>query len=121
MTEPPNNTVVNQDTGRAGIIVLCYGLGKLRYKRRESVLRTHKFNMARESEKYFLSQLMIFWQWQNEGELWDTFATHEQKYQMVKNIVDHNAQQFNQINKCLDNALNNFAIYGVLPECYGLR
>ena len=55
------NAVVDEDTGRAEVTVLCNGLGKISKRRQESVLRTHNLNMARESKKYFSSQLMLHW------------------------------------------------------------
>ena len=81
------------------------------------MLRICKFNIARQSEKYFYSQLMLCLPWYYEHELQGMSATYKEQYQIVKNIFDHNTQLFNQINKQLDKVLNNLlSIVGFLKH-----
>ena len=89
------------------IIKLKRDLGYMRQRKRESVLRTHKFKITSEPEKYYHSLLMLYYPWCNEEELKGDFPTYEEHYKNIKHIIDHNSQEFRHNTESIDNAFDS--------------
>ena len=73
----------------------------MRKRNRESFLCTARFSIANEIKKYLHSELMLYFPLHHKDEIKDSFATYEDQYHTVKDIVEHNAQYFNQIGRTL--------------------
>ena len=101
-----DNSTGGKEKRKQEIIQLRNGMGYMRKRRRESVLRTHKVRLLSDPEKYYHSLLMLYWPWRDEESLKGRFKTYQYHYMSVKNIVDHNAQHFSQNTEHLDHAMD---------------
>ena len=110
-----------KDKQKQEIIKLKHGLGFMRKRKRESILRTHKVKLATDPEKYYHSLLMLYFPWQSEESLKGEFQTYEEHYLSVKNIVDANAEHFNQNSDHIDNALDALAENAPPPKHHGIQ
>ena len=54
---------------QTSMITLQNGLGSMRKGKRKAIIRWHNFNIQKEPEKHFRSQIMLFLPWRTEGEL----------------------------------------------------
>ena len=96
----------NKNRKKQEIIRLQNNLGFMRKRKRESVLRTHRFKLTGDSEKYYHSLLMLYFPWHSEEEIRGPFVTYEEHYRNVKNIVDENSQHFELNSGHIDNAFD---------------
>ena len=94
------------------IITLQDGLEKMRKRKWESILRTKGYNISKENEKYFHTQLLLYCPWHSECELKDGFSTYEEHYESVKDVVDHNVRHFKQHSKYIEIAFEELAENG---------
>ena len=101
------------------IIHLKNVLGKMRKYKRKSVFRSHLFNLTEEPEKYFHSQLLLHLLWHCEHKLKSTCESKEDHCNSVNNLVDHNAQQFNQHIAHLHKTFHNFVHNGPHETAWG--
>ena len=97
------------------VITLKHGLGFMRRRRKDAVLRVTSFKQVVEPEKYYHSRLILYVPWRSEDEFLDGFSTYKEKYITVSDVAEDNARNFNTHQDDLDNAINEIAENG-LPE-----
>ena len=71
---------------------LCY----MRKRKQESILQTKRYKAHIKSEKYFHSQLLLYYPWCNEDDIIAGFASYEQSHFTKKETVCANAEHFNE-------------------------
>ena len=96
-------------------IKLKDGLGSMKKRRKEAILRVTSFRVGTEPENYYHSRLLLYLPWRTEGELLDGHETYQDHYNKVLELVEQNAKQFHLHNETMDNAISSVAENG-LPE-----
>ena len=76
-------------------ITLRDGLGSMRKRKQESVLRTARYKVHNNPEKYYHSKLLLYYPWTNEHELLTGFNSYQESYVAKQHIIHPNAQHFN--------------------------
>ncbi len=107
---PSNEPEDNQPLGSRKI-KLNNKLGNMYKRRREAVIRLHKFNITKEPEKVYHSKLMLYLPWRNEetdilgrymsfkaryDDLSDDIRTNELRYSQNACIIDEAYSQLQQ-------------------------
>ena len=84
----PNSFEDKYNDKRQNLIHLKNGLGTMHKRRQEVIIRFHKYNVEKESEKYYRGKLMLYVPWRKEDDdiLGDSEAYIEQ-YRLKLNEV----------------------------------
>ena len=98
--------IKNGECGMPERIKLKDGLGYMRKRKQESILRTKRYKAHIKPEKYFHSQLLLYYPWCNEDDIIAGFASYEQSHFMKQETVHANAEHFNE--EC--------EVFDMLPE-----
>ena len=88
----------DQSSGSACVgrkIKLRNELGYMQKRKTPSILRTRKFKVAVEPERYYHSKLILYYPWFNEDTLIDGFASYQLSYEDKQGTIIANAQLFN--------------------------
>ena len=80
---------------KPGIIKLHNGLGYMRKRKRQSILRVKHFRVATEPERYYHSKLILYFPWAREEDLLDGFPSYHASYHSKITIIQPNADMFN--------------------------
>ena len=76
-------------------ITLTDGFGKMNRRKREAVIRFHKYNKNAEPSNWYRAKLMLYYPWYNEDtDLLGGYETYEQHYQHVQSIVQANEKKY---------------------------
>ena len=95
----------------AGAITLKNGLGKMKRRKRQCVIRFHK-EKKEEDEKY-RCLLMLYFPWQDESvDLKGNFLTYQDHYLKVRNIVLANEAKFSVKAQEIEDAYENLQLNG---------
>ena len=106
----PNALEEKHDDERQHLIHLKNGLGIMHKRRREAIIRFHKYNIEKESEKYYRGKLMLYVPWRKEDDdiLGDS-ETYIEQFRLKLNEVtimeqrySHNAQTLEEAQRDLD-------------------
>ncbi len=73
-----------------------------------AILRTHRYSLNKEPEKYFHSQLMLFYPWRKEEEIIGSHGTYQGQYASVQDTVILNAAPFNKNLERIDEAFEAY-------------
>ena len=73
-------------------ITLKNGLGSMRKRKQEAVLRTARYKVHNNPEKYYHSKLLLYYPWNNEEELLTGFNSYQESYVAKQHIIHPNAQ-----------------------------
>ena len=76
-------------------IKLRNGLGHMQKRGTPSILRTRKFKLATEPDRYYHSKLILYYPWFNEDSLLGNYASYQHAYEARRDVVVGNAQVFN--------------------------
>ena len=104
----PNTMDEPHDTPRH-IIHLKNGIGKMHKRKQEAIIRFHKYNVERESEKYYRAKLMLYISWRDEDVdiIGDKENFYERYTELLEEVVNmeehysHNAQTLQQAQEAL--------------------
>ena len=61
-------------------ITLQNGLGYMRKRRKQAIIRWHNFNPEKEPEKHFRSRIMLFMPWREEDKLYGNYKSYTDRY-----------------------------------------
>ena len=76
-------------------ITLTDGYGKMNRRKREAIIRFHKYNKDAEPSNWYRAKLMLYYPWYNEHvDLLGGHATYEEHYQHAQSIVQTNEQKY---------------------------
>ena len=83
-------------------ITLQNGLGYMRKRRKQAIIRWHNFNPEKEPEKHFRSRIMLFMPWREEDKLYGNYKSYTDRYHneidKIKKIEDlfiHHEEEIN--------------------------
>ena len=76
-------------------IKLTDGFGKMNRRKREAVIRFHKYNKDAEPSNWYRAKLMLYYPWYNEQiDLLGGYVTYEEHYRHVQAIVHTNELKY---------------------------
>ena len=94
-------------------IKLSNGLGNMYKRRREAVIRFHKFNITKEPEKVYHSKLMLYLPWRNEDiDILGGYMTFKARYDDLSDDVLGNEQRYSQNTTIIDDAYSQLQQQG---------
>lgn len=97
--------VTAYDGGRA-VIQLKNGLGCIKKRTKDAVMRCHKFST--DDDNYYFSRLVLFLPYRTEDELLGEFDSYEQHYFEIKDAIDEKAGTFNMDEGHIEAAMEDF-------------
>ena len=91
------------------IIHLKNGIGKMHKRKQEAIIRFHKYNVEKESEKYYRAKLLLYISWRDEnvdiiGEMASFYERYTELLEEVVNMEEHyshNAHTLEQAQQAL--------------------
>ena len=93
----PDDDVLQQK-----IITLQNGLGCMRKRKKEAIIRRHNFNPKKEPEKHFRSCIMLFMLWREEDKLCGNYKSYTDRYhveidkiQKIEDLFIHHEEEIN--------------------------
>ena len=96
-------------------ITLKDGLGYMHKRKQEAILHVMRYKLQTELEKYYHSKLILFYPWKNEDDLITGFNSYMESYIDKQDIIQKNAQSFNEDCERFDSALEAFE-NDVIPQ-----
>ena len=72
------------------------GLGVIRKRKQEAILRTRRYKIHVEPEKYYHAKLLLYYPWNNEDDIISPFTTYHESYISKQDIIHQNAERFNE-------------------------
>ncbi len=103
--EPPTKKA-KRGPKRQKRIQLQDGMGYLVERTKPAILRTHRYSIMKEPEKYYHSQLMLFHPWRKENDIIGGHRTYKEQYGSVLETIELNALPFNQNLEKIDEAIH---------------
>ena len=76
-------------------IQLHGGLGTMRKRKKEAILKTRRYILNSDPEKYYHAKLLLYYPWSDENELISGFKSYEQSYISKQHRIVSNANKFN--------------------------
>ena len=76
-------------------IKLKDGLGYMRKRKKQTILRTRRYKEHAEPEKYYHAKLLLYYPWENEDVLICGHATYHESYLVKAYTILPNAKKFN--------------------------
>ena len=76
-------------------IHLKNGLGVMRQRRQEAILRTKRYKVHTEPEKYYHAKLLLYYPWETENDLIAGFSSYQESYRNKQNALQQNSLKFN--------------------------
>ena len=70
----------------------------MRKRKREAILRTRRYKVHSEPEKYYHSKLFLYYPWCNEEELITGFDTYQNSYILQNKILYVKMQNISMMN-----------------------
>ena len=71
-------------------------LGISRKRKQEAILHTSRYKIHAEPEKYQHSKWLLYYPWNNEGDIISTFTTYHESYMSKQDIILKNAKGLNE-------------------------
>ena len=85
------------------VITLQNGLGCMRKRKRQAIIRWHNFNIEKQPEKHFRSRIMLFLPWRDENTLHGHYSSYAERYNHeidnIKKVEDefiHHEEEINE-------------------------
>ena len=72
------------------------GLGVIRKRKQQAILRTRRYKVHTEPEKYYLAKLPLYYPWNHEDDIISTYQSYQDSYISKQHITHQNAQKFNE-------------------------
>ena len=89
------------------------GLGYMYKRRRETVVRFHKFSLNKESSKVYRSKLMLYLPWRNEdSDILGGYMTYKARYDDLSDDVMNNEQIYSRSARVIDDAVGHLNEHG---------
>ena len=92
----------DDDVSQQKIITLQNGLGCMRKRKKEAIIRWHNFNPEKEPEKHFRSRIMLFMPWREENKLCGNYKSYTDRYhveidkiQKIEDLFIHHEEEIN--------------------------
>ena len=92
----------DDDVSQQKIITLQNGLGCMRKRKKEAIIRCHNFNPEKEPEKHFRSCIMLFMPWREEDKFCGNYKSYTDRYhveidkiQKIEDLFIHHKEEIN--------------------------
>ena len=76
-------------------ITLKHKLGYMRKQKQEAILRTRRYKISTEPEKYYHSKLLLYYPWTTESDIITGFNSYHESYISKQETIHTNAHNFN--------------------------
>ena len=114
--EDSNDALPKPDEGnevKAQRIHLNNGLGYMYKRRRETVVRFHKFSLNKQSSKVYRSKLMPYLPWRNEdSDILGGYMTYKARYDDLSDDVMINEHRYSRNASVIDDAVGHLNEHG---------
>ena len=77
------------------MITLKQKLSYMRKRKQEAILRTRRYKISTEPEKYYHSKLFLYYPWTTESDIIGGFNSYHESYISKQDIIHSNAYNFN--------------------------
>ena len=77
------------------MITLKQKLGYMRKRKQEAILRTRRYKISIEPEKYYHSKLLLYYPWTTESDIIAGFNSYHESYISKQDTIHSNAYNFN--------------------------
>ena len=103
-----------QEEHRQSCITLTLkdGLGKMQKRKQESVIRYPKYNIERNSEKYYRAKLMLFVPWREENNIIGASANFQEQYRQHLEIITENETHYTKNGPSFEQAIQDLNEFG---------
>ena len=98
----------NNYIAQTNVITLQNNLGSMRKRKRKAIIRWYNFNIQKQPEKHYRSQIMLFLPWRTAGELLQNHTSYIGRYhteidriQIIENMFIHQEEDINSTFKYL--------------------
>ena len=71
-------------------------MGIIRKRKQEAILRTRRYKIHTEPEKYYHAKLLLYYPWNNEDDIISPFTTYHKSYISKQDIIHENAKRFSE-------------------------
>ena len=65
-------------------------------RKQEATLCTRRYKINAEPEKYYHSKLLLYYPWNNEGDIISGFSTYCESYISKQDVMHKNAKRFSE-------------------------
>ena len=72
------------------------GLGVIRKRKQQAILCTRRYKIHTEPEKYYHSNLLLYYPWNEEDDIISTYQSYHDSYISKQDIIHQNAQNINE-------------------------
>ena len=103
----------DEDSRKCQRIVLKSGLGHMYKRRREAIIRFHRFNHEKEASKMYRSKLMLYLPWRNENtDLLGGYPDFHSHYEDNCDDILANEQKFSHNATLINEAMDDLTEHG---------
>ena len=106
------NPLEQQETEVSDTIWLKGGLGQMKKRNREAVIRFPKYNSEKDSDKYFRGKLMLYTAWRDENELIGDSDSFYDNYRLLLDEITENEQRYTKNGPTFEEAVQDLNDYG---------
>ena len=106
------NPLEQKETEVSDTIWLKDGLGQMKKRNREAVIRFPKYNSEKDSDKYFRGKLMLYTAWRDENELIGDSDNFYDNYRLLLDEITENEQRYTKNGPTFEEAVQNLNDYG---------
>ncbi len=101
------------DKSRCPRIQLGNGLGVMYKRRREAIIRFHRFNREKESSKLYRSKLMLYLPWRNEStDLLGGYVDFSSHYEVKHDVIFENERKYSHNATLINEAVDDLTEHG---------
>ena len=93
-------------------ITLKDGLGKMQKRKQESVIRYPKYNIEKNSEKYYRAKLMLFVPWREENNIIGESANFQEQYRQHLEMITENETHYTKNGPSFEQAIQDLNEFG---------
>ena len=106
------NPLEQQETEVSDTIWLKGGLGQMKKRNVEAVIRFPKYNSEKDSEKYFRGKLMLYTAWRDENELIGDSDSFYDNHRLLLDEITENEQRYTKNGPTFEEAVQDLNDYG---------
>ena len=106
------NPLEQQETEVSDTIWLKDGLGQMKKRNQEAIIRFPKYNSEKDSEKYFRGKLMLYTAWRDENELIGDSDSFYDNYRLLLDEITETEQRYTKNGPTFEEAVQDLNDYG---------
>ena len=106
------NPLEQQETEVSDTIWLKDGLGQMKKRNQEAIIRFPKYNSEKDSDKYFRGKLMLYTAWRDENELMGDGDSFYDNYRLLLDEITEIEQRYTKNGPTFEEAVQDLNDYG---------